>query len=83
MDQDDFARDDMVGETTIDVEDRWFSKKFRQLVEVPIETRHLYTPESRLSQGQLRLFVDIIPREENILKKKWDISARPKKVIDL
>ena len=80
MDSDDFAKDDMIGEAIIDVEDRWFSKKFRQLQEVPIETRELRNPQSRMPQGYLRLFVDIIPREENLTKKKWDIVNKPSEV---
>lgn len=80
MDNDEFARDDMIGETIIDIEDRWFSKKFRQLHEVPAETRKLYNPGSRLEQGSIRLFVDIIPREDYLNKRKWDLSMKPPKV---
>lgn len=81
MDHDPLKRDDLIGETTIDIEDRWFSKRWRKLEEVPIETREIYNPISRVPQGAIRLFVEIFPREEKTLRKKWDLTPRPPKVI--
>ncbi len=32
----------MIGETVIDIEDRYFNDKFRKLVNIPIETQELF-----------------------------------------
>ncbi|MCO5112309.1 MAG: hypothetical protein M9929_15960 [Burkholderiaceae bacterium] len=66
--------DDFIGSTTIDLEDRWFEPAWQQLgldAETadrfrpkPVERRDLWTPSSRASQGQLRLWVDIMTAEQ-------------------
>jgi len=82
-DKDDFKKDDLIGETTLDIEDRWFSKKYRNLDEVPIERRELYNPVSSVSQGCIRLWVDIVPREMYNVKKKYQIEKMPPKKFEL
>jgi len=62
-------RDDLIGSTCIDLEDRWFSENWHDMgvdgdaqeVKRPVETRELYTPEEPHSQGALRLWIDMIP----------------------
>jgi len=75
-DHDDLSKDDLIGRTVIDLEDRWFSPKYRALGHSPIETRLLYNPSSRIPQGKVRLWVDIIPRD---IKKpvSWNITPKP------
>eukprot|EP01138_Halocafeteria_seosinensis_P001972 gb/GECG01002020.1/.p1 GENE.gb/GECG01002020.1/~~gb/GECG01002020.1/.p1 ORF type:complete len:1966 (+),score=293.18 gb/GECG01002020.1/:1-5898(+) len=71
----DLLRDQLIGETNIDLEDRWFdenwksmgeheevwgSEKDRRLRPKPVETRFLWHPTSKMSQGSVRLWVDIL-----------------------
>ncbi|CAD8085861.1 unnamed protein product [Paramecium sonneborni] len=78
-DYDDFIPDDLIGQTIIDVEERYFQSRFRQLKQIPIETRQLIHPSSSMPQGQIRLFLEIIPsKQTSILKNPWFIEQRPK-----
>lgn len=56
-----------IGRTTIDIEDRWFHPTYRETIRssmkfksIPIETRHLHTQDSNISQGNLKLWVEIM-----------------------
>ncbi|KAM3144321.1 hypothetical protein pb186bvf_003485 [Paramecium bursaria] len=71
---------ELIGQTVIDIEERYsFQQRFRQLKHVPIETRQLYHPSSSISQGDIRLFVEIIPsKQASILRNPWFIDQRPK-----
>jgi hypothetical protein len=52
--------DDLIGSTIIDIEDRWFSRNWRNLKKKPVEWRTLHSPTSKVSQGKLQLWVDIL-----------------------
>lgn len=76
--------DDFIGETIIDLEDRFFSKKFMSLKHVPIETRDLKHPSSALSRGTIRLWVDVIPRVQiDRLNNIYCIEDKPEKEFEL
>ncbi|ETV96991.1 hypothetical protein H310_09840 [Aphanomyces invadans] len=75
--------DDFIGATKIDLEDRWFDDRWRTLGHLsegtfrPVETRQLYTPSSVISQGSLRLWLDILTPSEATALPAVDISLPP------
>ena len=48
MDYDDLFGDDLIGQTSIDLDNRHFSPEWRSIQDKPIEHRHLYIPGSKL-----------------------------------
>ena len=76
-DHDDFFSDDLIGTTKIDLEDRFFSSKWTKLTDKPIETRTLYHKSTKLEQGTIRMWMEIISKKELVDKPIWDISPRP------
>ena len=78
MDYDDLFGDDLIGETNIDLEDRFFSPEWQAIKNKPVEYRQLYHPSTKISQGVVKLWVEIHPAE---LKKDevlhWNIEPRP------
>ena len=70
--------DDFIGETFIDLEDRYFSLEWQGIKEKPIEYRQLYHPSSKVAQGVVKLWVEIHPLLENkATLKAWSIKPRP------
>lgn len=78
-DYDSIFGDDIIGTTSIDLEDRFFSIDWNSYMNKPIEFRQLYHPSSELSQGVVKCWVEIIPVKIDPKKiLKFDISQRPK-----
>jgi len=88
FDYDDFGSDDLIGRTVIDLEDRWFDKRWvamGQGKEVdntswqlkPLEKRTLHIPTYKQGQGVLECFVDILRPEEATAYPPFDISLPP------
>jgi len=77
FDHDDVFSDQKIGQTVIDLEDRFFSNKWLSLKEKPIETRALYSKITKVAQGGVRLWVEITPLPERSHLKVKDISLRP------
>lgn len=78
--------DDLIGETIIDVEERFYDERWRSLPNRPIETRLLKPPISSTATGSMRLWIDI----ENVngmktrnLNPPWDISPLPPQDLEL
>jgi hypothetical protein len=73
----DLIGDDHIGSTFIDLEDRWFSPKWRNSSDRsnrPLEWRQLWSPSSLFPQGKLECLVEILPRSEANLFPCWDVS---------
>lgn len=79
FDYDDLFGDDLIGTTQVDLEDRYFLPEWRALCHKPVEYRQIYHPSSLVSQGQLKLWVEI--NKVNVTPDKqeplYDIRAKP------
>ena len=70
--------DDFIGETVIDLEDRYFSSDFRSMLNKPIEHRKLNHPSTAMSQGTCVLWTEINDQhgsQDGIVT--YDISKKP------
>jgi hypothetical protein len=72
FDSDDLFGDDMIGETFVDLDDRFFNPEWAKLAHKPIEYRQLYLPSSQMSQGMVSMWVDI----ERMNNKKSNKDAK-------
>eukprot|EP00475_Leptophrys_vorax_P037444 TRINITY_DN645_c0_g2_i3.p1 TRINITY_DN645_c0_g2~~TRINITY_DN645_c0_g2_i3.p1 ORF type:complete len:555 (+),score=164.61 TRINITY_DN645_c0_g2_i3:318-1982(+) len=75
--------DDLIGSTSIDVEDRWFSKQWREIKRKPIEWRTIYNPSSSMSQGILEMWVDIYDSADAKKYPMVNISPPPREEWEL
>lgn len=80
-DKDDYFKDDRIGQTVIDIEDRIFSLKFQTLSEKPIEKRQLFNKCSKVPQGSILLWLEIHPSTS--IPPPIDISEKPPIQFDL
>ena len=76
--------DDLIGTTIVDLEDRYFSMEWQNLLNKPIESRQLYCPSSEVSQGVLRMWIQLnsvnLPPDK---ATKWDISQKPPEMFEV
>eukprot|EP00923_Selenidium_pygospionis_P045367 GHVN01078366.1.p1 GENE.GHVN01078366.1~~GHVN01078366.1.p1 ORF type:complete len:1136 (+),score=118.27 GHVN01078366.1:709-4116(+) len=59
-------KDEVIGKTHIDIEDRWFHPTFQALMQtdsIPIELRNLKLPGQLISYGSLRTWLEIMPHD--------------------
>lgn len=62
--------DELIGESVLDLEDRFFSIEWNALRNKPIEHRSLYYPSSSMSQGVVRCWVEIHPTATTLFDTK-------------
>lgn len=79
-DYDDMFGDDLIGKTTMDLDERQYCVNWRQMEDKPVEYRELYHQSSSMSQGSVICWLDI---EETNKKKQatkvWDVTPEPEK----
>lgn len=74
-DKDTLIKDEKIGETIIDLEDRYFSNSWRRLKHKPIEKRNLYSKSSSFIQGSIQLWLEIHP--PSTLPEPLDLTPKP------
>ena len=78
MDYDDLFGDDLIGRTSIDLDDRYFNLDWRKQEHKPIETRQLRHESSALSQGALQCWVEITDTsKKHDRAKEWSLAKEP------
>eukprot|EP01029_Cantina_marsupialis_P007661 TRINITY_DN1863_c0_g1_i1.p1 TRINITY_DN1863_c0_g1~~TRINITY_DN1863_c0_g1_i1.p1 ORF type:complete len:1949 (+),score=644.05 TRINITY_DN1863_c0_g1_i1:310-5847(+) len=93
MDYDTLSKDDSIGNTIIDLEERWFSSQWQKLgmeheTETryrpkPVERRALFAKTSTVPQGTLEMWVDILTEQEAVKYPLIDITPPPPEIFEL
>ncbi len=79
-DYDDLFGDDLIGKTSIDLDDRFFNGDWQAIEEKPIEYRQIYHESTSLSQGVITCWLEIEPSNKQSKQQKvWDIAPEPVK----
>ena len=74
-DYDRLGRDEEIGRTKIDLEDRFFGAAWKKLETKPLERRTLRLRGSKMSRGKIECWVDILTKEEAAAHPVIDIKA--------
>ena len=77
MDYDSLFTDDLIGETSIDIEDRYFDNKWQSLQNKPIEIRQIYHPDYEKSQGEILMWIEMFDQNEENKMEPWNIEPEP------
>jgi len=75
--------DELIGYTSIDLEDRYFNNDWQQMKFKPIETRQIYNPYFSGQQGNILLWIEIFNKANSINLSPWQISPEPKDKVEL
>lgn len=69
----------MIGTTVVDLDDRFFSPEWQSIKEKPVEYRSLHHPSSTVSQGVIKMWVEIFATNKSSAEGTvtWDITPRP------
>ena len=73
-DYDPIFKDELIGYTQIDLEDRFFNSNWRDLKFKPIETRNLRHPDLQNSQGSVSMWIEIFEKKDKFNMEPWQIS---------
>jgi hypothetical protein len=76
--------DDLIGTTCVDLEDRYFMPEWRALKDKPIEYRQIFHPSSAVSQGVLKMWIEInkVKVDPQHVPTLYDIRDRPPEEIE-
>jgi hypothetical protein len=82
----DIIDDDLIGETEVDLEERFYDERYRSMEDQPIEQRKLTLFSSGQEVGYINLWIDMNQVGNRRLRNKrrlnndpviWDISSMP------
>ena len=83
IDYDALFTDDLIGETSIDIEDRYFDNRWQELENKPIEVRQLYHPDYEVSQGEVSLWIEMFDQNQENKLEPWNIEPEPKSTLEM
>ena len=83
MDYNKVFSDDLIGETSIDIEDRYFDNRWQALINKPIEVRQLYHPDYEKTQGEISLWLEMFSQNEEYKMEPWNIEPEPKSTLEM
>eukprot|EP01038_Epipyxis_sp_PR26KG_P011587 gene11587-15520_t len=75
MDRSKIGFDKMIGETVIDLEDRWYHDEWTSMEKKQVEMRTLHRDGSTTAQGVIMLWVDIYSKEDGMKTRPIDIMG--------
>lgn len=79
----DLFRDEIIGSTSIDLSDRYFSERWLSLQNKPIEQRSLFNDWSQLEQGKIQLFLEIYSGSRKKLPPQLKINPQPREEFEV
>ena len=83
MDYNTVFSDELIGETSIDIEDRYFDNRWQALINKPIEVRQLYHPDYEKTQGEILLWLEMFSHNEENKMEPWNIEPEPKNILEM
>ena len=70
-------KDELIGQTSIDLEDRYFNHDWEKMKFKPIETRSLIHPDLSGQQGNILLWIEIFDKKDLLNMTPWQINPEP------